>query len=165
MRIVRSIYQWCDRHIGISISIRRVSEKEKDGSAFTLLREHNNMDLPIELKGEVEVISYQRSLSLLTLRRGEVVNGILYKTDVVFSAVYYLNIPTGFIDLTITNTSSPIPKRISKGLDPGILQSIQRGNLKLFVLTSPSYIESYIVAGNIEISSEKSHTVISSELL
>lgn len=123
------------------------------------------MDLPLELKGEVEVISYQRSLSLLTLRRNEVVDGILHKTDVVFGTVYCLNIPTGFIDLTITNASSPIPENISKRLDPNILQSIQMGSLKLFVLTGPFLIESYIVAGNIEISCEKCHTVISSEPL
>jgi hypothetical protein len=123
------------------------------------------MNLPIELKGEIELIGYQRSLSLLTLRRRVVVDGILHNTDIVFGAAHYLSIPTTFVDLTITNVSSSIPERISKGLDPATLHSIQTGGLKLFLLTSRFFLESYIVAGNIEISSEKSDTVISSEPL
>jgi len=143
--------------------IRRVSYKE--GSAFTLLCDQNNMDLPIELKGEVEVISYKRQLSLLILRKREVIDEVLYNTDIVFNGVHYLNIPTTFIDLTITNVSSSISEKISKRLAPTALRSIQIGGLKLFLLTSRFFLESYIVAGNIEISSEKSDTVISSEPL
>lgn len=122
------------------------------------------MNLPIELKGEIELIG-ERSLSLLTLRRRVVVDGILHNTDIVFGAAHYLSIPTTFVDLTITNVSSSIPERISKGLDPATLHSIQTGGLKLFLLKSRFFLESYIVAGNIEISSEKSDTVISSEPL
>lgn len=123
------------------------------------------MDLPIELKGEVEVISYKRQLSLLILRKREVIDEVLYNTDIVFNGVHYLNIPTTFIDLTITNVSSSISEKISKRLAPTALRSIQIGGLKLFLLTSRFFLESYIVAGNIEISSEKSDTVISSEPL